>query len=530
VDEGHSDWEKSDLPSGEDTYGDETGYNFSACFRWMRHEFGPVRRLYESVTPDLLRGTDVLVLKTPTRPFDADERRAVEEFVASGGGLVLVGDHTNVFGTGEVLNAVAEPFGVRFRYDVVFDHRARFEHVWSPEWPEDVHPIAQSIGAVRFEVGCSLECSRIDARDVVVGRGMKTLPIDYAASNFYPQIRDDSQMRHGAVTEVLALTHGAGRVVAVADSTLFSTFSVCHAGRRELLENAVRWAGREDVGEPLRWLLWGAGVALLVVLVPAAARRGPGAAGLALCLTMGAASLVNAVAAALGDGGEAANPDQPPPAEILFMSESNDRVVWPVRTLVRDPGKSFDMFFQWVNRVDEFPRLVRMAELRPREAQTVFVIEPRELTDDDAETLVGIARAGGCVVLVETEPNAGVARVAAAAEMRLDTGAVDGAATVESAFGAVFDGVPSAPWRAVAGGRPILVSRSKEGRGVQTVGAMNAVGRGWIGVFTCGALFTDAQYGYRYNVMPTGILRRRYAVQFALLRACGRAPDARTGG
>ena len=38
-----------------------------------------------------------------------------------GGGLLLIGEHTNVFQTGVHLNDIAARFRFRFRYDCVFD-------------------------------------------------------------------------------------------------------------------------------------------------------------------------------------------------------------------------------------------------------------------------------------------------------------------------------------------------------------------------------------------------------------------------
>lgn len=62
---------------------------------------------------------DVLVFKTPTEPFTDEEVSTIERFVDQGGGLFLIGDHTNLFGMSTYLNKVAAPFRLAFRSDDV---------------------------------------------------------------------------------------------------------------------------------------------------------------------------------------------------------------------------------------------------------------------------------------------------------------------------------------------------------------------------------------------------------------------------
>ena len=70
---------------------------------------------------ELLSGYDVLILKTPEEPIPDAEIAAIDRFVRRGGGLLLVGDHTNLLGMGTHLNALSARHGIRFRYDSVSD-------------------------------------------------------------------------------------------------------------------------------------------------------------------------------------------------------------------------------------------------------------------------------------------------------------------------------------------------------------------------------------------------------------------------
>ena len=52
------------------------------------------------------------MVKVPTSRYAPDEIMAIERFVESGGGLMLVGEHTSVFNTGVYINDIARIFGL----------------------------------------------------------------------------------------------------------------------------------------------------------------------------------------------------------------------------------------------------------------------------------------------------------------------------------------------------------------------------------------------------------------------------------
>ena len=116
----HAQWSRTDRPYDRTWYGPGAGYNY-ACMRRLFERFYPTRELKTRLSPEALARASVLVLYDPDRAFTAEELRAIHEFVEKGGGIFLVGDHTNVFGTTSHLNTVCRPFGFIFRDDVLFD-------------------------------------------------------------------------------------------------------------------------------------------------------------------------------------------------------------------------------------------------------------------------------------------------------------------------------------------------------------------------------------------------------------------------
>src|SRR5213078_5356844 len=95
------------------------------------------------------------ISKVPTSRYDDDERKAIEKFVRKGGGLFLVGEHTDVFGTGVALNDLAAPYGFSFRYDVILDTDTSFEQALRPHWIK--HPGTQYVNDFDFAVTCSID-------------------------------------------------------------------------------------------------------------------------------------------------------------------------------------------------------------------------------------------------------------------------------------------------------------------------------------------------------------------------------------
>ncbi len=102
-----------------------------------------------------LKKCDVLILKIPTREYTDDEVEAIVRFVKNGGGLMLIGEHTDVFGSGTYLNKVAKHFGFSYRFDCLFGVDSVFkEHYDIPLAP---HPILQYMPTFDFAISCSID-------------------------------------------------------------------------------------------------------------------------------------------------------------------------------------------------------------------------------------------------------------------------------------------------------------------------------------------------------------------------------------
>jgi len=284
VDEYHSTWEPTDKPFDTNWYGHDSGYNFYCIYDYCSR-FYDMSRLNTPLDDAAVQNCDVLVVKVPTSRYDPEEIKTIERFVEQGGGLLLIGEHTNVFNTGTHINDIAKIFGFSFRYDCLFDIDTIYTQLYS--LPLVPHPIIQSMLPFNFAVSCSIDPGRSLGRAVIRFTSLKNLLADYHASNFYPQVEDKAEMRYGAFVQLLTARHGAGRVVAFTDSTVFSNFATFEPGKAELMLGMLEWLNRHNSPYPLRLLLILLGFLFL-------------AGGLALCRRPNVAWLIVVSAGVLG--------------------------------------------------------------------------------------------------------------------------------------------------------------------------------------------------------------------------------------
>lgn len=105
-----------DVSHGEFTI--EDGYYFSALSRLLAQEGITVRvthRLEDGFT------ADALVLNYPEKPFTSEEVACLRAYVEQGGRLLALAYYNNEDRVAELLNALAEGFGVSFLYEGVQD-------------------------------------------------------------------------------------------------------------------------------------------------------------------------------------------------------------------------------------------------------------------------------------------------------------------------------------------------------------------------------------------------------------------------
>jgi hypothetical protein len=202
--------------------------------------FAVAANVDEPLTADRLRDCDLLVIPHPSEPawerttgagsprMSPEELDAVESFVRTGGGLVVLGE-TEQHKYGNNVNELLARFDLHLKNDTVQD----YEHCLSaPSWVvaelcdggrgSDGDLLAR-VNSVCLYRATTVEASREDAR--VVARTHPTASVPGAPL-------------------IVAAPHGQGRVVVLADSDLFGDDCIDELSHRALWLNIAHWAAR----------------------------------------------------------------------------------------------------------------------------------------------------------------------------------------------------------------------------------------------------------------------------------------------
>jgi hypothetical protein len=546
LDESHSDWEDSRVPFDREHWGRASTYNYAELADLIGRHFDLVVHEDGALDAEMLRGVQVLILKTPTRPYDRGELAAILAHVEGGGGLWLVGDHTNLHGMSDILNVLGTRAGMRFRSDAVYDLRTGWttSNADSP----DLHPMSLDTGGLGYQTSCSIEVEGLGVEPALVAWRATAELADYGNPNFFGNMVTELEDRTGVLLQAASGSIGRGRVALFSDSTILSNFALFDRGVSEMALRTLEYLHREErLPKGWREALALLGAALLVAGAGGLLGRG---AGTSLASVAWFAAGVAALDGALERRTRASYPfpDCESPASVVAFVQ--DASSFELSSFIEeamaapqmrdphapktDPGThSISTFFTWVLRLDGVrPRLDRdLGETLRRGANAAIVFEPvREPMPEELHALSHFVASGGRLVVLDDLRNQGGSSangwllpfglsfetVRAEEELhgtRADvdwelTRTVAGLAAVEMVANAMRAGKArsagviglglSDDTLIVDGGRGFLLDAS--GR---TIGAYARAGRGCAVALSRASMFTNAALGGRFEPKPS---------------------------
>ena len=400
VDEAHSDWERTDKAYTTTWYGEESGYNYYCLYRLLGFYYG-ARRNYKPITDQTFRDSDILILKTPTSAYSPSEVRAIRAFVRRGGGLLLVGDHTNVFGMNDHLNQVAEAYGIRFNFDATYDLDSGSLNLYR-RLPFCAHPATLGFTEFLFGSSCSLSTSP-GVRTVMLGTDIRTVRGDYSRDNFFPDGTSTANMEHGVFVQAAAATLGKGRVFAFSDSTVWSNFWLFLPGKSELLLGACDWLNRRNGSNPRFPLLAAAIVALLL----ARPWRTWGRRHL-LVLLLAGGTVLGVVAAYALDLNAYPKPWPRRPLPVITFDLEHSKGVLPSTSLLGDVPMDlqYHTFFVWMQRLGFMPRARQTLNECIADGMPITIARPTKMTREAYGALRTYVARGGVLLLLTTKSEA----------------------------------------------------------------------------------------------------------------------------
>lgn len=227
IDEYHSpSWESVTQPLNTHEFlGQKSTYTYYSFVQYL-HKIGDVEIISEDTDFNKITSSDILIIKTPTKDFSENEISKIRYFVANGGGLFLIGDHTNLFGMSKRLNTIAKPFNLQFRYDALYDlettQLTNYDTQYNSYFPNHINSMLRNY---KFATSCSIKSS-IFSHKIIVGNSLSSELLDMSHPNFFGDLSLSEEEMFGLFEQCSSVEYGKGRVVAFSDSTTFSSYSV----------------------------------------------------------------------------------------------------------------------------------------------------------------------------------------------------------------------------------------------------------------------------------------------------------------
>ncbi|MDD4904110.1 MAG: hypothetical protein PHX77_06415, partial [Candidatus Bipolaricaulis sp.] len=332
-------------------------------------------------------------------PYTSEEQAAIVAHVRRGGGLFVVGDHTNVFGTTSVLNPVLASFGLTLGYDATYRLRDGGFTVYEPR--DAIDPVFQHVPQLDFLTSCTVRGGPF-ALPLIHDSRLLAHAADYSTRNFFPADRFALTSTFGEFLQAAAVDAGRGRVVVFTDSTCFSNFSLHMDGYTGFLLGAMEYLRRENPLPGWKPIAAAIGGLLAAIGLALGASGGRCAVGLAL---VGALLGWGAAVAVTGAYHRAAYPVPAPRRDIPYVyfdtSTSLARIAaQPSMSDPLGPRGAFGTFFTWTQRIGLVPTLV--SERTPLVAGRPYVVlNPVRGPDPSRDRIVDYVRSqGGSLVLL----------------------------------------------------------------------------------------------------------------------------------
>ena len=162
---------------------------------------------------------DELWIITPTKPFSKTESKALHDWLRGGGRMVIIADHTDLFGHQRVLNRFIEQFGISAKDGAIIgtdggggiyrSARGNYNGLTATAFSGDYIPTHYVLG---YDDG-----------------------IDYSKPSFFSDFRITSEDPFSAYPCSGIKRVGRGQILLFGDSTLFSNFGLSRPGSQHLL-------------------------------------------------------------------------------------------------------------------------------------------------------------------------------------------------------------------------------------------------------------------------------------------------------
>jgi hypothetical protein len=411
IDEYHSQWEDTVRPLDTEWYGLLSTYNYYSWAQWLRYHYSVETNINTTFTPDLLRRYDILILKCPTESYTTQEVQSIKDFVEQGGGLYLIGDHTNVFGMNTFLNQVSEEFGLRYKTDATYELGTGDLSTYTPDLFFS-HPVMRHVTQFDFMTSCTLEPTSLSAsmrmENIIIGNQIISEPGTYSTENFFRESIASPDSECGYLLQAAAIKYGAGRVVAFTDSTVFSSFCLFTDGYPSFNLGVMDYLNRTNSSTSLNIILFAFSITFFISLLLLLRNNKK---MMVLWMFLFAGLLAFSTAAPLCF--YLTNLSYPQPMALtdyphLCFEQQHSSMnisVKPTASLGEN-SNNYGTFFVWTQRVGAVPSFAPTLNDATRSGDIIVIINPTgPFTEADVHLLTTFFEKGGRLLLMDSIRN-----------------------------------------------------------------------------------------------------------------------------
>ncbi len=410
--ERHSKWEPTTKPYDTNWFAEpkpypdvNSGYNYARIYRCLGQYYEMSRLLEkDKIDDETLAKCDVLIIKIPTERCRPEEAEAVTRFVERGGGLLLIGDHTNFERSSTAMNDIIRPMGFIFRDDLLFSFGDSPYEQLSVTPAVVPHPAVQHVPPMDFAVSCSIDPGHSRGRPVIANTGLWSMGPEYHMENFHPVPNHCPEMRYGAFVQTWAASYGKGRAVAFADSTVFSNFCVGQPGKSEVMLGMIEWLNHAEPWlDPRPWFLL-LGLVPLVAGIRMAMNQSPHGSWLVLAAAGTCGWVLASLAVASVHRWAMPTPECVRPEKCVVIDRTISTVPLSKGPYTEGGGEGYGLFEQWLARLD-----CQTVRKEGPEAFTgdvlVAICSSRSVSDDFRRQIEQYVDGGGKLLVIDSPEN-----------------------------------------------------------------------------------------------------------------------------
>lgn len=411
IDEYHSQWEDTTRPLDTEWYGLLSTYNYYSWAQWLGSYYDVETNTDKTLSTELLRNYDILILKCPTERYTPQEIQDIRDFVTTGGGLYLIGDHTNVFGMNTYLNQISEQFGIRYKTDATYELGTGNLSIYQPDALFS-HPVMRHVSQFDFMTSCTLEptslYTSVTLENIIIGNKVSSEPGTYATENFFRESIVSSDSEYGYLLQAAAVRYGHGRVVAFTDSTVFSSFSIFTDGYPAFTLGVLEYLNRINTSGYLNILF--ALIAILSLLpLFILLRKTTKIQALWMVLFAGVFAFISA--ALLFPALTAVS--YPPPdiqtdyTHVCFDQQHSSFTisVKPSATMGKNQ-ENYGTFFVWTQRVGCVPSVETTLRHAIAQGDIIVIINPKQpFTESDVQMITSFLENNGHILVLDSITN-----------------------------------------------------------------------------------------------------------------------------